>query len=119
MKKIIILIVCVAAVIPLLSFLSPDTNPAALKHELAYLQNIPEVSWVEFDENDVYIGFNERPSDLRLIMSSAALIGNRAYGFGVHLWAVKATQRGWRPGKGSYYCECTARYGKIKDNSCR
>ena len=91
----------------------------ALKSRLAYLKDIPEIAWVEFDGNNVYIGFKERPSDLRTIVNGAALWGNKAYGFGVHVWAVEARYRGWRPGEGPYYCEATARYGKVQDSSCR
>ena len=119
MKKIIIVLICVVALVVFFALMSPSKNPTAFKNKLAYLNNIPEISWVEFDGNNAYIGFKKYPPDLRLIMSSAALIGNKANGFGVHLWAVEATQRGWRPGKGHYYCECTARYGKIQNNSCR
>ena len=91
----------------------------ALKSRLEYLKDIPEIAWVEFDGNNVYIGFKKRPSDLRTIVNAAALWGNKAYGFGVHVWAVEARLRGWRPGEGPYYCEATARYGKVQDSSCR
>ena len=94
-------------------------DQAALEKRLAYLTEISEVSWVEFDRNNVYIGFKERPADLRAIINAAAIWGNRAYGFGVHVWAVEARYRGWRPGDGPYYCEATARHGKIENNSCR
>ena len=94
-------------------------DQAALENRLAYLKDIPEIAWVEFDGNDVYIGFKQRPSDLRAIVNAAAVWGNRAYGFGVHVWAVEAKYRGWRPGNAPYYCEATARYGKIQDSSCR
>ena len=59
------------------------------------------------------------PKDLRAIINAAAIWGNKAYGFGVHVWAVDARYKGWRPGDGPFYCEATARYGKIEDNSCR
>jgi hypothetical protein len=98
---------------------STARDQAALTKRLSYLQNIPEISWVEYERNNVYIGFNKRPDDLRTIINAAAAMGNRAYGFGVHVWAVKANQRGWRPGDGEYYCEATARYGKVEKSSCR
>lgn len=95
---------------------SPESK---LQDRLAYLRDIEEVTWVEFDDNNVYIGFNSRPPDLSIIMNAAAIHGNRAYGHGVHLWAVPANLPGWRPGKGPYYCTATARYGKIEHNDCK
>ena len=81
--------------------------------------DIPEISWVEFKNNNVYIGFNERTKDMRMIINAAALHGNRAYGFGVHVWAVDEKYRGWSPGNDPYYCTATARHGKIEHNDCR
>ena len=34
-------------------------DPAALKNSLTYLNDIPEISWVEIDNNNVFIGFLE------------------------------------------------------------
>ena len=93
-------------------------DAAALKSSLQYLTGIDEVEWIDFDKNNVYIGFERRPADLAAIVNAAAVIGNRAYGFGVHVWAVNAKRPGWRPGDGPYYCEATARYGELKD-SCK
>lgn len=93
-------------------------DAAALKSSLQYLSKIDEVRWLEFDRNNVYIGFDRRPADLAAVVNAAAVIGNRAYGFGVHVWAVNAENSGWRPGDGPYYCEATARHGELK-NSCR
>jgi len=98
---------------------SKTRDQAALQNRLLYLSDIPEISWVEFDGNNVYIGFKELPSDLRTIINAAAVHGNRALGFGVHVWAIKASNKKWRPDSGSYLCEATARYGKIEHNSCR
>lgn len=92
---------------------------AALEARLAYLKDIPEISWVEFDKNDVYIGFKKRTLDLKTIVHAAAVHGNNAYGSGVHVWAVEAMRKGWRPGDGPYYCVATARGGRIKDSDCR
>ena len=90
---------------------------SALKKRLTYLRDIEEVAWVEFEDNDVYVGFTHRPSDLAAVINTAALHGNRAHGFGVHVWAVFANPRGWRPGDGPYYCEATARSDELK-GSC-
>jgi len=92
---------------------------AALKSKLNYLNSLPEISWVQFKGNDVIIGFNILPNDLRLIMNAAALNGNRAYGSGVHLWAVHAEYKNWNVWKDPYICTATARYGKIEVNNCR
>ena len=85
-----------------------------LRNELQYLNDIKEISWFEVDDNDVYIGFRTRPNDLSLILRGAALRANKAINFGVHVWGVKSSQKGWRPGQGPYYEEVTARYGKIE-----
>ena len=88
----------------------------ALQDRLSYLGEIDEISWIEFEDNNVYIGFKRRPSDLGAIVNSAAVWGNRAHGFGVHVWATDARYRGWRPGLAPYYCEATGRYGKLQDS---
>ena len=90
-----------------------------LKFKLNYLTSLPEISWVQFKGNDIIIGFNIIPNDLRLIMNAAALNGNRAYGSGVHLWAVHAEYKNWNVWKDPYICTATARYGKIEENNCR
>ena len=94
-------------------------DPAMLSKRLAYLKDIPEVSWVEFNDNNVCIGFKALPQDLRSIVSAAAIHGNRATDFGVHIWAVPESQKNFRPGLDPSYCTATARHGKIESNSCR
>ena len=87
-----------------------------LAERLSYLTTeVPEIAWVEVDDNDVYIGFKQIPDDMDLIVRFAAVNGNTAINFGVHVWAVPATSRGWRPGTGPYYQEVTARYGRVED----
>jgi hypothetical protein len=85
-----------------------------LRQELSYLNDIEEVAWYEVDDNDVIVGFEPLPEDWELVIRGAALRGNRAIDFGCHVWAVKAKDRGWRPGTGPYYGEVTARQGKIE-----
>ena len=86
-----------------------------LRKCLSYLQNsVPEVAWVEVENNNIYIGFSRLPSDWQTVTKGAALNGNKAIGFGCHAWAVDAKYRGWRPGDGSYYGEFTARHGRIE-----
>ena len=54
-----------------------------LRKELAYLRtDLKEIAWVEFDRNDVYIGFSTVPSDsaFLVVVNAAAVNGNRALG---------------------------------------
>ena len=67
-------------------------NQAALEERLVYLTDIPEISWVEFDGNNVYIRFYKRRSDLGSNERGAAAFGKGAYGFGVNVWAVPASE---------------------------
>ena len=92
---------------------------AALKSKLNYLTSLPEISWVKFNNNDIIIGLNTYPKDLRSIMNAAALHGNSAYGFGVRLWVVDVKYKNWNVWKDPYICTATARYGKIEVNNCR
>ncbi len=89
---------------------------AALRKKLAYLKSIPEVSWVVFDRNNVYLGLESLPSDIKIIVGAAAYHGNRAINFGVHVWAVDSKFR--ESPSDRYICFATARYGKVRKNSC-
>ncbi len=80
-----------------------------LKQALAYLNEIPEIEWVKFEDNTVRIGVNKLPRDINIIASAAALHGNKAINFGVHVWVHPANN------PGIYYGEVTARYGKVTD----
>ena len=79
---------------------SKTRDQAALQKRLLYLSDIPEISWVEFDGNNVYIGFKELPSDFRTIVKAAAYHGNKAYSSGVHVWAVLGS-KDWGSGQGN------------------
>ena len=72
---------------------------------------------MKFNQNNVYVGFKTKPADLANIVVGATLFGNRAYGFGVHVWAFPASNPDWEAGD-PYHCEATGRYGKINNNSC-
>ena len=92
-------------------------NQTALEKRLAYLNDIPEISWVKFDGNNVYIGLNKVSSDLDSIVQGAAVFGNKAYGLGVHVWAVRDTTN--VPSEDfKYYCTATARHGKVLKSDC-
>ncbi len=89
-----------------------------LREKLAYLNELPDIEWVEFEQNSVYIGWKRLPEDFIEINHQAALKGNAAIDFGAHVWSVPAKSTRWRPGHGAYYCETTARKGKIHHSSC-
>ncbi|MDV2504653.1 MAG: hypothetical protein RX318_11970 [bacterium] len=95
---------------------SSKAREAVLQKELAYLKSIPEVRWVVFDGNNVYLGLRSLPGDIKIIVGAAAYHGNRAISFGVHVWAVDSKFRE-SPSDG-YICYATARYGKVRKNSC-
>ena len=90
------------------------TRSEVLRKELSYLSDIPEVAWIEIEENSVYVGFNSLPKDWEMIIKGAALRGNNATNFGCHVWAVDANKKGWRPGDSPFYGEFTARHGKLE-----
>jgi len=89
----------------------------ALEARLAYLKDIAEISWVIFDKNNVYLGFNKIPDDMGTIVRGAALQGNKAYGFGVHVWAMDANKGDWKTAP--HYYTATARHGRVAKSSCR
>ena len=116
MKKSVFVLACFLIFAPPVFARDYDKLSAAL----AYLkQNVPEIAWVDFEKNNVYIGWRKIPPDFKAINWSSAMIGNRAIGFAVHVWSVEAKQKGWRPGDDPYYCETTARHRKVQDSSCK
>ena len=92
-------------------------DQGALKERLSYLKDIPEISWIVIVKNNVYLGFNKKINDMGAICRGAALNGNRAYGFGVHVYAVDGHQADWR--KAKHYCRATARRGKVTRSNCK
>ena len=69
----------------------------------------------KYDGNTVYIGFNEMPSDLRVMINAWALQANTALGSGVHVWALHNAPEGWRPGDREVQgYNVTARHGEIR-----
>ena len=94
---------------------APTKHETALKRRLAYLEDIPGVTWVKYDDNTVYIGFVSRPKDWRSIINAAAIHGNRETGFGVHVWAMDDSKYTGKPlGEGPSFGIATARHGKIQ-----
>jgi hypothetical protein len=100
-----------------LVFSAQAQNQTALEKRLAYLNNLPEISWVKFDGNNVYIGLNKVSSNLDSIVRGAAVFGNKAYGLGMQVWAVRDTTN--VPAIDfKYYCAATARHGKVQKSDC-
>ena len=84
---------------------------SALRERMQYLLNLNEVSWIDFDGGNVYVGFAKRPPDLANVVNSAAVLAHRAHGRTVHLFAVEGGQPGWRPGDGHVMCEASMKMG--------
>ena len=115
---IIILIVLIFVILISATYVTASRrDQSALKKSLAYLHDIPEISWVVIVRNNIYIGFNKRIKDMGAICRGAAVNGNRAYGFGVHIYAVDGYQADWR--KSKHYCAVTARSGRVTKSSCK
>lgn len=78
--------------------------------------DMDEVDWVEYDGNEVYVGFNKFPSDLKPMINAWALQANWALDFGVRVFAVLNAPKGWRPGdKSNGLYIGAARHGKIEN----
>lgn len=90
------------------------------KHEIIlekYFGNmaseIPEIRWMEFDGNSIYIGFNPIPSDVRTILGFWAFGGWKRINFGCHIYAYDASR--YSPTTdGNFFAGATCRYGKTK-----
>lgn len=83
----------------------------ALRQRMQYLNDMAQVSWVDFEGGNVYIGFPKRPSDLAMIVNSAAGVAYKAHGKKVHIYAVEGGAPGWRPGDGHVLCEASVNLG--------
>lgn len=90
-----------------------------LRNELAYLAMLPDVQWVEFEKNQVYIGWKNKPPDFAEINHQAAIKGNKAIGFKVVVWSVRADQQGWRPGDSRPTCFTSAIRWEVDSTNCR
>ncbi|MFI3298739.1 MAG: hypothetical protein R3Y49_02935 [Rikenellaceae bacterium] len=88
--------------------------------ELGFLNDIEDVAWwCVVDNNIAYIGFSDFPTDVKTICNSTAFQGNKALGFGFHVFAVDAkaypnyqaliNEANWK-----YNYEVTYRHGKIE-----
>ena len=90
-----------------------------LREALAYLDDreaLPEVAWWRVDGNSVVIGFTEWREDGQSVINAAAHHGNRAIGFGCHVYAVPADDtEAQTSGKiGRMYGTATVRHGQLE-----
>jgi len=92
-----------------------DQHAHKLHSIVSIIHRLPEVQWVETDDNTIYIGFSDFPDDTRQLIRAWALQANAKTGFGVHVWAVQAVRRGWRPGEPGRFITTTARGGTIRE----
>jgi len=115
----ILLLIIGGACLTVIATSEAARHPDALQARLAYLKDLPGVSWVEFVRNNVYIGFKEKPEDLKFIVGDAAVAGCKVYGFVVHVFAVEEKYRDVEPRKRPTICEATARHGEIRENTCK
>ncbi len=90
---------------------SEPVDNTALRERMQYLNDMVQVSWVDFEGGDVYVGFAERPLDLPIIVNTAAAAAAKAHGKKIHIYAVQGGQPGWRPGDGPVLCEASVRMG--------
>jgi hypothetical protein len=86
---------------------------SALMARMQYLNNLADVAWLDFDGGDVYVGFSGRPPDLAEIVNSAVVVGAKAHGNRVHIYAVDGGQPGWREGDGPLLCEASMHMGRM------
>ena len=89
-----------------------SSRQVTLERTLAHLKEIPEIAWVRFYRNTVFIGVDRVSSDIQSIAQAAAFHGNRAIDFGVHVWVVPASST--CGAFKNYYGMTTARHGKIE-----
>lgn len=75
--------------------------------------SIPEIHWIRFNGNSVFIGFNPIPSDTRTILGFWAFGGWKIINFGCHIYAYDASRYGPTT-DGNFFAGATCRYGKVK-----
>ncbi len=83
----------------------------ALRQRMQYLNDLSQVSWLDIEGGNVFIGFDQRPSDLAAIVNTAAGVAYKTYGKKVHVYAVQGGKPGWRPGDGPVLCEASVNLG--------
>ena len=88
-----------------------EVDNTALRERMSYLGNLAEVSWVDFESGNVFIGFDERPPGLAVLVNTAAATAHKTHGKKVHVYAVRGSQPGWRPGDGGVLCEASVKLG--------
>jgi hypothetical protein len=97
---------------------SSAKDQSALASSLAYLFDLPQVAWVEYDQNRVYLGFTTVGPDVLQIVRTAAINGSKAYGAQVQVWGVRVEYGGWRPGDLPYICTAIGDRGEVTSSNC-
>ena len=123
-----IIIGLVAAIVIALFTLKPNsderpkrsTNETLLKDATSYLAQREDVKWIEYQGNEIYIGFYPFPADYSYICNHAAEIGNKAMDFGCRVYAYDASKHRSLIGNTHDYTYMTAwRYGQKEDSDTR
>lgn len=128
MKRFDFIIYLIAAAILFAACNRRETDPLAMMKGLQYLKELPEVSWVVYDGNDVFIGLKYLPDDVDIITNAAAVHASKAYGGRVEVWSISDRYREWRPWRphnpdgtkndGKYYCRAAADMGVLGERQC-
>lgn len=118
-RKIFILALFCLLFLPSFGFAQGFKDQAALETRLAYLYDLEGVTDVFFDNNNVYIGFDQAPVDIGQIIRGAALNGNRAYGARVHVWACRYNSSEGDPARWPRFCFATGQSGRVVKTDCR
>jgi hypothetical protein len=93
-------------------------DQSALASSLSYLFDLPQVAWVEYDQNRVYVGFTTVNSDVLQVVRTAAINGSKAYGAPVQVWGVRIEYGGWTPGDLPYICTAVGARGEVTSSNC-
>ena len=117
MKRITFIALIFVIIVLAISVNAGRRDQKALEARLAYLKDTFGVLCVVFDKNNVYIGFETVDNDMGMIVRGAAVQGNKAYGAGVHVWAMNANKGDWKTAP--HFCTATARKGRITKSDCR
>lgn len=98
----------------------PQTRETLLKNATFYLVDREDVKWIEYEDNEIFIGFLPLPADYSRVCNNAAKIGNKAIDFGCRVYAYDASKYRALIGNKYYYSYMTAwRYGQKEDSDTR
>lgn len=74
---------------------------------------IPELKWIEYEDNSIHMGFNPIPFDVKMILGGHAFGGWQVINFGCHVYAYDASKYNSQE-FGAFFAGATCRYGKTK-----